>query len=120
MLIIFPNRSDRICGSNQPLFSGYSGPFSGVKWLGLDVAHSPPASVEIRMRGTITPPPLRVIMLSTRTNLFSAESQTKWLRNSLRPGRKNNFLSFHKRPPPCHIFNQIFADHISKIVDKPV
>jgi hypothetical protein len=49
------------------------------------------------MRGTIPLLPLHVFMVSTTINLPFAESQTKWLRNSLQPGSKNNLLSFHKR-----------------------
>ena len=77
MLIAFPKCSDRIWGSNEPLFSGYSGPFPGVKRLRLDVDHSPPASVEIRMRGTMSLLPLHVLVVSTRINLPFAESQNK-------------------------------------------
>jgi hypothetical protein len=58
MFVTFPKRSDRVWSSNQPLFSGYSGSFPGLKRLGLHVDHLPPGSVEVKNESSyiFTPP----------------------------------------------------------------
>jgi hypothetical protein len=50
----FPLLQNQVWGQRTLLFSGYQGCFLGVKWLGLEVDHSPPSNADIKNEWSYT------------------------------------------------------------------